>query len=144
MDVQVDTQPRIDTLVTDAANGEQRRRTEYLGTVWIDGRAQVDGMVLRRVGQPGISTGNKDVGFYVPDSLPYRSDALAGAQLSVSATLQASGSETSAVIAASAGFVDDPSGAPTWVHVKLNAFSQWPCAIAYRIVALTPPDAIAG
>jgi hypothetical protein len=143
MDVEVDAQPRIDTLVTDATSGEQRRRTEYIGTVWIDGRAEVDGMLLRRIGQPGISTGNKDTAFYVPDSLPYHREALDGAQLTASATLQASGSEVSALIEVAAGFVDDPSGAPTWVHLQLHAFSHWPCAIAYRIVALTPPDAIA-
>jgi hypothetical protein len=142
MDIQVDTQPRIDTLVTEAATGEQRRRTEYLGTVWIDGRAEATGMALRRVGAPGISTPRKDVGFYVPDSLAYRRDALDGAQLSVSAAVQASG-EQGAVLDVATGFVDDPSGAPAWVHVQLQAFMSWPCAIAYRIVALTPPDAIA-
>ena len=142
MDIEVDTQPRIDTLVTDAASGEQRRRTEYLGTVWIDGRAEPAGMTLRRVGAPGITTPGKDVSFYVPDSLQYRRDALDGAQLSVSATIQASG-EQGAVLAAAGSFVDDPSGAPAWVHLQVQAFSSWPCAISYRIVALTAPDAIA-
>ena len=80
MDIDVDTQPRIDTLVTEAASGEQRRRTEYLGTVWIDGRAEAAGMTLRRVGAPGITTPGKDVSFYVPDSLQYRREALDGAQ----------------------------------------------------------------
>jgi hypothetical protein len=142
MDIQVDTQPRVDTLATDAANGEQRRRTEYIGTVWIDGRAEAAGITLRRVGPPGITTARKDVSFYVPDSLQYRRDALDGAQLSVSATIQASGDQ-GAILEASASFVDDPSGTPAWVHLQLQAFSSWPCAIAYRIVALTPTDAIA-
>jgi hypothetical protein len=143
MDLDIDTQPRIDTLVTDAASGEQRRRTEYMGTVWIDGRAEAAGIMLRRVGAPGVSTARKDAAFYIPDSLPYRREALDGAQLSVTATVQASG-EQGAVLQASAGFVDDPSGAPTWVHLELLVFSNWPCAIAYRIVALSAPDAIAG
>jgi hypothetical protein len=142
MDIQIDTQPRIDTLVTDATSGEQRRRTEYIGTVWIDGRAEAAGITLRRVGAPGITTARKDVSFYVPDSLQYRRDALDGAQLSVSATIQASGDQ-GAILDAAASFVDDPSGAPAWVHLQLQAFSSWPCAIAYRIVALTPTAAIA-
>jgi hypothetical protein len=57
--------------------------------------------------------------------------------------MQASGEE-GAVLHANAGFVDDPSGTPAWGHLELLAFSSWPCAIAYRIVALTRPDAIAG
>jgi hypothetical protein len=142
MDIEVDAQPRVDTLVTDAATGEQRRRTEYIGTIWIDGRAEAAGITLRRVGAPGVSTARKDAALYIPDSLPYRREALDGAQLSVSATMQASGEE-GAVLEARAGFVDDPSGAPAWVHLELLAFSGWPCAIAYRIVALTAPDAIA-
>jgi hypothetical protein len=142
MDIQVETQPRIDTLVTDAASGEQRRRTEYIGTVWIDGRAEAAGMALRRIGPPGITTPRKDASLYVPDSLQYRREALDGAQLSVSATIQASGDQ-GAILEAAASFVDDPSGAPAWVHLQLQAFSSWPCAIAYRIVAVTPTDAIA-
>ncbi len=142
MEIEVDPQPRIDTLVTDAASGEQRRRTEYLGTVWIDGRAEAAGITMRRLGAPGISSTRKDVGFYVPDSLAYRRDALDGAQLSVSAAVQASGDQ-GAVLEATAGFLDDPSGVPAWVHLQLQAFMNWPCAIAYRIVALTSPAAIA-
>jgi hypothetical protein len=135
-------QPRVDTLVTDAAGGEQRRRTEYIGTAWIDVRAEAAGPVLRRIGSPGISTPAKDVAFFVPDSLPYRREHLGGAQLSVAASLQASG-EHSAILAAEAAFVDDPSGAPAWIQLRISAHSGWPCAVAYRVVALTSPDAVA-
>jgi hypothetical protein len=80
--LELEPQPRVDTLVTDAASGERRRRTEYLGTAWIDGRAEAAGMTLRRVGQPGMVSPAKDVALFVPDGLPYRRDALEGAQLS--------------------------------------------------------------
>jgi hypothetical protein len=136
-------QPRVDTLVTDAAGGEQRRRTEYIGTVWIDGRAEAAGLMLRRVGSPGVVTPAKDVAFFLPDSLPYRRERLDGAQLSVTASLQASG-EQSVIFGAEAAFVDDPSGAPAWVRLHISAHTGWPCAVAYRVVALTVPDAVAG
>ena len=135
-------QPRVDTLVTAAPGGEQRRRTEYLGTVWIDGRAEAAGLALRRVGPAGIVAAGKEVAFFVPDSLPYRREALADAQLSVSVALAAS-SEQSLIVAAGASFVDDPSGAPAWVQLQVSAHSGWPLAIAYRVVALTAPDAVA-
>ena len=99
-------QPRVDTLVSAAPEGEQRRRTD-IGTVWIDGCAELAGLMLRRVGQPGIVTPGKEVAFFVPDSLPYRRETLADAQLSVSVAL-AAGGEQSAIVAADAAFVDDP------------------------------------
>jgi hypothetical protein len=77
----------------------------------------------------------------VPDSLPYRREALNCAQLSVSAALQASG-EQAAVLGAWASFGDDPSGSPAWVHLQISAFAHWPIAVAYRVVALTAPDAV--
>ena len=80
--------------------------------------------------------------FFVPDSLPYRREALADAQLSVSVAL-AAGGEESAIIAADAAFVDHPSGAPAWVQLQISAHSGWPLAVAYRVVALTAPDAVA-
>jgi hypothetical protein len=40
-------QPRIDMLVTDPATGEQRRRTEYNGTIWFGGRPVItSGMTM--------------------------------------------------------------------------------------------------
>jgi hypothetical protein len=39
-------------------------------------------------------------------------------------------------------FTDDPSGAPTWIQVHVQAHIGWPAGVGYRIVALTPPDAV--
>jgi hypothetical protein len=140
--IELQPQPRVDTRVTDAATGEERRRTEYIGTAWIGGRAEMVGSMMRRIGPPGIATPTKDAAFFVPDSLRYRREALDGAQLSVSATLQASG-DPAAIIGAWASFVDDPSGAPAWVQLHLSCFAGWPLAVSYRVVALTPTDAVA-
>jgi len=37
--------------------------------------------------------------------------------------------------------VDDPSGAPTWISLRVLAFASWPLGLSYRVVALTAPDA---
>jgi hypothetical protein len=133
-------QPRGDVLVRDL-DGVDRRRTEYVGTAWIDGRPVIEGLALRPQqggGPKGIRVPFVDVAFFVPDSLPYTRDRLGGATLSLSTVLQ--GGEGT-VLHAAAEFVDDPSGAPTWIHVRINAHAPWPTGIGYRIVAMTAPDA---
>jgi hypothetical protein len=45
--IEVEPQPRIDTLVRLAAGGEARG-TEYVGTVWFDGKPIVAGLTLQR------------------------------------------------------------------------------------------------
>ena len=140
--IEVEPQPRIDTLVRLAA-GDEARRTEYAGTVWFDGKPEVSGLMLRRSPNAprGIRTPNFATSFFVPDSLPYIRARLGEATLSVSVLLQASG-ETSAIVDAAAVFTDDPSGAPaTWIQVHLRGHLGWPAGVGYRVVALTPPDA---
>jgi hypothetical protein len=140
--VEVLPQPRVDTLVRPAGGGPDLRRTEYTGTAWIQGRAEVAGAFLRRIGQPGAFMTGVETAFFVPDSLPYTRAALGDAQLSLSVALQAAG-ENAAITDATAEFADDPSGSPTWVRVSLAAWAAWPCAVSYRVVALAPPEAIA-
>lgn len=133
------SQPRLDTVVRDL-DGVDRRRTEYVGTVWVDGKPVVDGLALRPPpGSPkGIRFPFADVAFFVPDSLAYTRDRLGGSTLTVSAVLQGG---SGAVFQAAADFVDDPSGAPTWIQVRLSLHAPWPTGIGYRVVALTPVDA---
>ncbi|SEH83131.1 hypothetical protein SAMN04489835_4652 [Mycolicibacterium rutilum] len=140
--VEVEPQPRIDTLVT-RPDGSQARRTEYVGTAWFDGKPIVSGLTLRRApnAPKGIRVPNFSTAFFVPDSLPYQRAALSDASLSVSVLLQASG-ETGAIVDASATFTDDPSGAPTWIQVHVHGHLAWPAGVGYRIVALTSPDAV--
>lgn len=140
--IEVEPQPRIDTVVRLPGGGDARR-TEYVGTVWFDGKPQVSGLMLRRAANAprGIRAPNFSTSFFLPDSLAYHGAALGDAALSVSVVLQASG-DTSAIVGAAATFVDDPSGAPTWIQVHLHGHLGWPAGVGYRIVALTPPDAV--
>jgi hypothetical protein len=139
--VEIEPQPRIDTLVR-VPGGAERRRTEYLGTVWIDGKPRVAGYHLQRGTEvpKGIRPPEKNLSLFLPDSLAYTRERLVDAQLSVTAATRAMG-DNAALIEASASFVDDPSGAPTWVNLRVLAFGSWPMGISYRVVALTAPDA---
>lgn len=140
--IEVEPQPRIDTLVR-RPSGAEARRTEYVGTAWFDGKPVVSGMTLQRSPNAprGIRMPNFQTSFFLPDSLRYDRAKLDDAMLSVSVVLQASG-ERAAIVNAAATFTDDPSGAPTWIQVHLNGHLGWPAGVGYRIVALTPPDAV--
>lgn len=140
--IEVEPQPRIDTLVR-LPDGGEARRTEYVGTAWFDGKPEVSGLMLRRAANAprGIRVPNFSASFFVPDSLPYNRATLGDPTLSVSVVLQGSG-ETSAIVGAAATFTDDPSGSPTWIQVHVHGHLGWPAGVGYRIVALTPPDAV--
>jgi hypothetical protein len=140
--IEVEPQPRIDTLVRLPGGGEARR-TEYTGTAWFDGKPQVSGLLLRRPPNAprGIRTPNFQASFFIPDCLPYHRAALGDATLTISMVLQASG-ETGAIVDAAATFTDDPSGTPTWIQMHVNGHLGWPAGVGYRVVALTPPDAV--
>lgn len=144
MDTFVEVLPdlRIDTLVH-LPDGTQARRTDYSGTVWLEGRPEVSGSGLRRSPRAprGIRSNVFSVPFFVPDSLAYVRANLGAAQLSCSAALRAAG-DVGAVADATATFVDDPSTTPTWIHVHVTGQIGWPAAIVYRIIAVTPPDAV--
>jgi hypothetical protein len=84
---------------------------------------------------------NFSTSFFLPDSLRYDRAALGDATLTITVVLQASG-ERAAIVNAAATFTDDPSGAPTWIQVHVNGHLGWPAGVSYRVVALTPPDAV--
>ena len=140
--IEVEPQPRIDTLVRLPGGGEARR-TEYVGTVWFDGKPAIAGLMLRRSpnAPKGIRVPNFSASFFVPDSLPYSRAALSDATLSLSVALAGSG-EVGAIVDAAATFTDDPSGTPTWIQVHIGGHMSWPAGVGYRIVALTSPDAV--
>jgi hypothetical protein len=140
--IEVEPQPRIDTLVRLPGGGEARR-TEYIGTVWFDGKPIVSGLMLRRApnAPKGIRVPNFEAAFFLPDSLPYSRAALGDATLSTSVVLTGCG-ETGAIVGAAAEFVDDPSGEPTWIQVRVQGHLGWPAGVGYRVVALTPLDAV--
>ena len=140
--IEVEPQPRIDTLVRLVGGGESRR-TEYVGTAWFDGKPTISGWGLRRApnAPKGIRMPNFSVSFFLPDSLAYDRSALGDATLSVSVVLQTAG-ETGAIVGAAATFADDPSGMPTWIQVHVHGHLGWPAGVGYRIIALTPPAAV--
>jgi hypothetical protein len=141
--IEVEPQPRIDTFVRLPGGGDARR-TEYVGTAWFDGKPVVAGLGITRPphARRGIRMPTFEAAFFVPDSLAYSRAALGDAKLSISVLLRGSGGETSAILGAAAVFTDDPSGAPTWIQVHIQGHLGWPAGVGYRVVALTPPDAV--
>src|SRR4051812_30697864 len=67
---------RIDTQVADPGSGEQRRRTDYAGTVWYGGRPQM----VRRHPLPGTHA-EISGSFWLPDSHTYGAGAAGGVQV---------------------------------------------------------------
>jgi hypothetical protein len=137
--IEVLPQPRIDILVTDAATGVQRRRTEYTGTVWFGGRPQVGSYgTITRTAYADI-----DTPFFLPDSLPYRPDPLDDAIVACSVAIQGGEEGANHVLEYRAGLVPDPRNAAVhWMQVQLRARARVPLAVSYRIVALVALNAI--
>jgi hypothetical protein len=131
--IDVVPQPRIDTLVTDAATGLQRRRTEYAGTVWFGGRPQVTGFgTVTRTSMAGIESP-----FFLPDSLPYRPDPLEDAVVACTVAIQGAEEGTHQVLDCRAGLVPDPRNpAVCWMQLQVVARSMVPLAVSYRVVAV--------
>jgi hypothetical protein len=121
----------------------EARKTEYVGTAWFDGKPIVSGLTLQRspTASRGIRMPNFSTSFFPPDSLRCDGAALGAATLTISVVPQASG-ERAAIVNAAATFTDDPSGAPTWIQVHVSGHLGWPAGVGYRVIALTPPDAV--
>jgi len=95
-------------LSIDAVSGEQRRRTDYRGSVWFGQRPETG---ARRIVAPGARYLEwEGTAFFLPDSLPYRRAELADAQVSCSAAIQASHLDYHFVMDAHASWADDPRG----------------------------------
>ncbi|MEW6224410.1 MAG: hypothetical protein AB1627_07245 [Chloroflexota bacterium] len=137
--IDVVPQPRIDTLVTDAATGLQRRRTEYTGTVWFGGRPQVTSYgTITRTAFASIESP-----FFLPDSLPYRPDPLEDAQIVVSVAIQGAEDRAHQILDYRAGLVPDPRNpAVCWVQLQVIARSMVPLAVSYRVDAVVAMNAI--
>jgi hypothetical protein len=136
--ITVEPQPRIDTLVTDAATGVQLRRTEYSGVAWYGDKPQVGPMMVVR-SQPAIAQSP----FFLPDSLPYRADAAASAVVAVSVAIQSAPDGAHQVTELRAGLVADPRNpAVAWVQVQLLAGITVPLGVSYRVDVLVAPGAV--
>src|SRR3954469_21076078 len=123
---------RIDTLVVDPPTGEQRRRTDYAGTVWYGGRPQMTGgMVVGGGGLAQITTP-----FWVPDSHMYEPAAAATAQIQVSAAVQ-SAARDGQILEVNAGLAEDPQNSGALLaYVAVSAVASLPLGVAYRITVL--------
>jgi hypothetical protein len=137
--IQVVPQPRIDTLVTDAATGAQRRRTEYTGTVWFGGRPQLTGF-----GSITTTRGARiESPFFLPDSLPYRPDPLEDALVVCNVSIQGAEAEAHQVLEARAGLAPDPRNpAVCWMQLQVIAVARVPMAVSYRVDAVVAHNAI--
>jgi hypothetical protein len=135
----IEPQPRIDTLVTDAPTGAQRRRTEYSGAVWFGGKPEITGfgmVTMARAAQVQSP-------FFLPDSLPYRAEAATTATIAITVAVQSAPDEGHQVLELHAGLVADPRNpAVAWVQVQLLAGIRTPTAISYRVDVLVAPDAV--
>jgi hypothetical protein len=133
--------PRIDTVVADPASGEQRRRTDYAGTVWYGGRPQMAGGML--IGGGGLAQITSP--FWLPDSHLYEPAAAGDAQVQASAAIQ-SAARDSQILEVSAALGEDPqNSAGLLVFVAVTAVASLPLGVSYRVTvvcrsqALQPP-----
>jgi len=137
--IEILPQPRIDTLVTDAATGTQRRRTEYTGTAWFGGRPQVTGFGSITLAQVAVL----DRPFFLPDSLPYRPDPLDDALVVCSVAIQGSMDEPHHVLDGRAGLVSDPrNAAVSWIQLQVIARARTPFAVSYRVTGVVALNAL--
>jgi hypothetical protein len=129
---------RIDTIVADPVSGDQRRRTDYAGTVWYGGRPQMTGgIVMSRGGGAQITTP-----FWLPDSHMYEPEAASDALIQASAAIQSS-TEYGQILEVGAGLGEDPqnSGA-LLVYVAVIAAARVPLGVAYRVTVICGPEAL--
>ena len=134
--IEVVPQPRIDTVVTDAASGSERRRTEYTGTVWFGGRPSLGGATVFRLAKI-------ESPFFLPDSLPYRPDPLNDAQVVASVAIQGATEGEHLIVEVRAALVADPRNPVVcWVQLQIIGRAAVPVAVSYRVVVLVAMNGI--
>jgi hypothetical protein len=133
---------RIDTQVADPDSGEQRRRTDYAGTVWYGGRPQMVG----RHPLPGTHA-EISASFWLPDSHTYEAEAAGGVQLQATGAVQG-GLATSTggdlvVLDVGAALGADPHNTATMlVYLTVNAVANLPFGVAYRVTVVCAPEVL--
>ena len=133
---------RIDTLVTDPDSGEQRRRTDYGGTVWYGGRPQITGGHPLPGGHAQISAP-----FWLPDSHVYEAGAARGVQVQATAAVHG-GLATSTggdllILDVDAALAADPQNSATMrVFVTVTAVASLPFGVAYRVIVICAPEVL--
>jgi len=135
---------RVDSLVTDPASGELRRRTDYAGTVWYGGRPQLH---AGRHPLPGDTAAQIGSSFWLPDSHVYVAAAAESVQVQATASVQGglatSGGGNLLILDVGAGLDANPhDSGTTLVYVTVNAAASLPFGVAYRVIAICAPEAV--
>jgi len=135
---------RIDTLVADVVSGEQRRRTDYRGSVWYGQPPEIGARRVAASGARSVAWDSSVV--FLPDSLPYRRAQLGDAQVTCSAAIHASHGNYHFVMGAQANWADDPRGGEfCWLQLALTVHaSSEPIGVSYDVVVVCAPEAVAG
>lgn len=131
---------RLDTLVADPVSGEQRRRTDYAGTVWYGARPQM--------GRP-LPAGSAEItsSFWVPDSHMYEPGAAADAQVQASAAVQSAWIHSTGgglqILETSAALGEYPqSNGGLRVFVAMAVAAELPLGVAYRVTVICAPETL--
>ena len=144
--IEVEPQPRIDTVVR-LPGGADARRTDYVGTAWFDGKPQVSGLTLQRsseraAGVPFARHSRRRSSYRTACRMTVQRSATRYSQhfrwfCAPPVATRVPSSKTAAT------FVDRIRGTPTLDSTGfLQANIGWPeQASGYRIVALALPDA---
>lgn len=137
--IEVLPQPRLDSVIVEAASGMQRRRTEYAGTAWFGGRPEAAGYAVHATSAVAAI----ESPFFLPDSLPYRPDPLEDAQVACSIAIQGAEDGYHQVLSYRAGLVPDPRNAAVcWLQIQISARARTPFAVGYRVVAVVAMNAV--
>ena len=131
---------RLDTLVTDPASGEQRRRTDYAGTVWYGARPQM--------GRP-LPGGDAELTtpFWLPDSHGYAPGAADDVQVQASAAVQSAWIQSAGgsyqLFEVAAALAEHPQSAGALqVFMAITAFATLPLGVSYRVTVVCAPEAV--
>jgi hypothetical protein len=133
---------RIDSLVMDPDSGDQRRRTDYAGTVWYGGRPQIVG----RHPLPGTNA-QISASFWLPDSHVYDAGASGGVQVQPTAAVQG-GLATSTggnlmLLDVGAALAPNPETSGTMlVYITVSAVASLPFGVAYRVIVICAPEVL--
>lgn len=138
MSIDVVPQPRIDHLVT-GIDGVTLRRTDHRGLVWFGGRqaAQTGGMMTMRAQPAAIVTP-----FWLPDSLAYRTDAVAQVVVTISASVLYVPENCALADVTARLAVNEAHPQASHVLVHLQGAARIPVGVAYDVTVLAPPDAV--
>ncbi len=134
--------PRLDTLVMDAVSGQQRRRTDYAGTIWFGGRPQM-------VGEHPLPGRNAQIRtpLWLPDSHRYDAASAGDVEVQASAAVQggmaSSGGGNFQILEVAAALSADPRNTGVLlVFVAVTAVATLPLGVSYRVIVLCAPEGV--